>query len=124
MGRGPGRAAPLQGKGLGWQLRCMPCHSRAVPELLTGGGALPVRLQFQSCSFYCRVWVNGEEVGDHRAGGFVAFHLDVPAAALKPNGENELFVLADNRFNATTAPMHTGGDFWHSGRRTKKKRAG
>ena len=24
------------------------------------GGALPVRLQFQSCSFYCRVFVNGE----------------------------------------------------------------
>ena len=25
----------------------------------------PVRLQFQACSFYCRIWVNGEEVGDH-----------------------------------------------------------
>ncbi|EOD03702.1 hypothetical protein EMIHUDRAFT_466342 [Emiliania huxleyi CCMP1516] len=76
-----------------------------------------VRLQFQSCSFYCRVWVNGREVGDHLAGGYVAFALDVPADALSPDGggENELFVLADNRFNATTAPMHTGGDFWHYG---------
>ena len=34
---------------------------------------------------------------------------------LKPNAENELFVLADNRYNHTTAPMHTGGDFWHYG---------
>ena len=55
-----------------------------------------VRLQFQSCSFYCRVWVNGREVGDHLAGGYVAFALDVPADALSPDGggENELFVLA------------------------------
>merc|ERR1711971_566168 len=70
-------------------------------------------LQFQACSFYCRVWVNGEEIGDHRAGGYVAFWLDVPSKILKH--ENELFVLADNRFNRTTAPMHTGGDFWHYG---------
>jgi beta-glucuronidase len=76
----------------------------------------PVRLQFQACSFYCRVWVNGKEIGDHRAGGYVAFHLDVPKETLlSSEGDNELFVLADNRFNATTAPMHTGGDFWHYG---------
>eukprot|EP01050_Picozoa_sp_SAG11_P010027 SAG11_NODE_985_length_6288_cov_53.468972_4_plen_120_part_00 len=40
------------------------------------------------------------------------------AQLLKP-GENELFVLADNRFNQTTAPMHTGGDFWHYGGLTR-----
>lgn len=85
----------------------------------------PARLQFQACSFYCRVWVNGKEIGDHRAGGYVAFTLDTDTS-----GENELFVLADNRFNHTTAPMHTGieilstptadnssagGDFWAYG---------
>lgn len=75
----------------------------------------PVRLQFQACSFYCRVWVNGKEVGEHLAGGYVAFHLDVPAETLVDGDGNELFVLADNRFNHTTAPMHTGGDFWHYG---------
>ena len=80
------------------------------------GAGAPVRLQFQACSFYCRVWVNGVEVGDHRAGGYVAFRLDVPANILHIDGQgNELFVLADNRFNHTTAPMHTGGDFWHYG---------
>jgi len=80
----------------------------------TPAPGLPVRLQFQSCSFYCRVWVNGVEVGDHRAGGYVAFWLDVPGEILSGAGDNrlnELFVLADNRFNHTTAPMHTGGDF-------------
>lgn len=71
-------------------------------------GAVPMRLQFQACSFYCRVWVNGKEIGDHRAGGYVGFWLDIPAATLDASGENELFVLADNRFNKTTAPMHTG----------------
>jgi beta-glucuronidase len=76
---------------------------------------LPVRLQFQACSFYCRIFVNGKEVGDHRAGGYVAFFKDVASNLLKPNAENELFVLADNRYNHTTAPMHTGGDFWHYG---------
>jgi beta-glucuronidase len=75
-----------------------------------------VRLQFQSCSFFCRIWVNGREVGSHLAGGYVAFWLDVPAEVLTASDSpNELFVLADNRFNATTAPMHTGGDFWHYG---------
>jgi beta-glucuronidase len=77
----------------------------------------PVRLQFQACSFYCRVWVNGKEIGDHIAGGYVAFWLDVSHEALAASDgkSNELFVLADNRFNSTTAPMHTGGDFWHYG---------
>lgn len=84
----------------------------------TRGGA---RIQFQACSFYCRVWVNGVEIGDHRAGGYVAFWLDVPPQE-HTNVDNddeetttEIFVLVDNRFNKTTAPMHTGGDFWHYG---------
>ena len=37
---------------------------------LTETGA---RIQFQACSFYCRVWINGQVIGDHRAGGYVAF---------------------------------------------------
>lgn len=78
----------------------------------------PARIQFQACSFYCRVWVNGVEIGDHLAGGYVAFALDIPSSAAASGGnstKNELFVLVDNRFNATTAPLHTGGDFWHFG---------
>ena len=53
----------------------------------------PFAPQFQACSFYCRVWVNGKEVGQHRAGGYVAFSL--PPFVAKA-GANELFVLADN----------------------------
>lgn len=72
------------------------------------------RIQFQACSFYCRVWINGMEVGDHKAGGYVAWWLDVPTEVLQPSF-NEVTVLVDNRWNATTAPVHTGGDFWHYG---------
>lgn len=77
-------------------------------DLSTAGA----RIQFQACSFYCRVWINGKEIGDHRAGGYVAFFLDVPA---QPSMGNEIFVLVDNRFNKSTAPVHTGGDFFHYG---------
>ena len=47
----------------------------------------------------------GKELGDHFAGGYVPWTLDILDGVL---GERELLVLADNRFNATTAPMHTG----------------
>jgi beta-glucuronidase len=70
------------------------------------------RIQFQACSFYCRVWINDKEIGHHRAGGYVAFSLDIPP---QDSIDNEIFVLVDNRFNKTTAPLHTGGDFWHYG---------
>jgi hypothetical protein len=96
------------------------------------------RIQFQACSFYCRVWLNGVEIGDHTAGGYIAWWLDVSDDVLRlgrkrqPQSKSqqhlqknsapetvvrthELFVLVDNRFNSTTAPLHTGGDFWHYG---------
>lgn len=73
----------------------------------------PARLHFNGCSFYCRVWVDGQDIGEHRAGGYVGFFLDIPS--VNDNTERELLVLADNRFNSTTAPLHTGGDFWMYG---------
>lgn len=81
----------------------------------------PARLLFQACSFYCRIWVNGVEIGDHRAGGYVAFFLNVPQQTSTSGGvlrgaqdhSNELVVLVDNRFNKTTAPVHEQGDYWH-----------
>lgn len=72
----------------------------------------PGRLQFGACSFFCRVFVDGHDIGSHKAGGYSMFMLDVPAANYE---ERELVVIADNRFSRSTAPMHTGGDFWHYG---------
>lgn len=72
----------------------------------------PARIQFMGCAFYCRVFLDGQEVGEHRAGGFSSWWLDLPSSEAKTR---ELFVLADNRFNSTTAPMHSGGDFYMHG---------
>ena len=75
------------------------------------------RLQFAACSFFCRVWVDGAEVGSHRAGGYAPFWADIPPAQTAK--ARELLVLVDNRFNSTTAPVHTGGDFYEYGGLTR-----
>jgi beta-glucuronidase len=41
-----------------------------------------------------------------------AFPPQVPPSSSETR---ELLVLADDRFNSTTAPTHTGGDFWNYG---------
>jgi beta-glucuronidase len=74
------------------------------------------RLRFAACSFYCRVFVDGVELAEHRSGGYTPFWVDVPASAAP---RRELLVLADNRFNRTTAPVHTGGDFYQYGGLTR-----
>lgn len=119
---------------------------RSTPGSMEGrsSGGPAARIQFQACSFYCRVWLNGVEIGNHTAGGYVAWWLDVSDEVLqlgskvqksheqlpRIEGEEEsaqanivatvvrtqeLFVLVDNQFNSTTAPLHTGGDFWDYG---------
>jgi len=92
---------------------------RTLPPTVTDASNVvaATRIVFQACSFYCRVWIRGKEIGHHLAGGYVAFYLDVPpdVALAAASAETDIFVLADNRFNGTTAPMHTGGDFWHYG---------
>ena len=75
------------------------------------------RLNFAACAFFCRVFVDGVELGTgpggHFAGGYSPFWLDVPPS--NSSNAREIFVLADNRFNKTTAPTHTGGDFYMYG---------
>ncbi len=67
---------------------------------------------FSACAFYCRVFVDGQELGDHRAGGYQPFYFSVPASS---QATRQLTVIANNEFNSTTAPTHTGGDFWNYG---------
>ncbi|KAL3933475.1 MAG: hypothetical protein SGPRY_000266 [Prymnesium sp.] len=74
------------------------------------------RLQFAACAFYCRVFVDEMEIGEHRAGGYSPFWLDVPPSA---RAVRTILVIADNRFNSTTAPTHTGGDFYMYGGLTR-----
>ena len=76
-------------------------------------GGNPGRLHFAACSFFCRVWVDGIDLGAHYGGGYVPFWIDVPMKWAKST--REVLVLVDNRFNQTTAPVHTGGDFYMYG---------
>ena len=56
------------------------------------------RLQFAACSFFCRAFVDGVEVGRHFAGGYVPFWLEVPPSTT--SSTRELFV------------RHTGRGAW------------
>jgi beta-glucuronidase len=74
------------------------------------------QLQFMGCSFYCRVWVDGVLIGEHHEGGYQPFWLAVP---MSPLTRRDLLVLADNRFNSSTAPLHTRGDYYQFGGLTR-----
>lgn len=69
----------------------------------------PAAIYFAACGFYCKIFVDGQDLGDHRAGGYQPFWVDVPPS---PAASRELLVVVDNRFNSTTAPTTTGGDFY------------
>lgn len=83
---------------------------RTTVDVTAGRSA---RVLFAACSFYCRVFVDGSDIGDHRAGGYAPFWLDIPVSSSKTT--REILVLANNEFNSTRAPVHTGGDFYNYG---------
>ena len=53
------------------------------------------RLWFGACSFYCRVWVNGKEIGDHRAGGYGTYGLIPPRSAAQHRVWSSIMALHD-----------------------------
>ena len=84
--------------------RGLAIYERDLPETTNA-----TAVEFFGCAFYCRVFVDDELVGENFGGGYAPWYLPLPSEGKK------LTVMADNRFNATTAPLHTGGDFWHYG---------
>ena len=99
-------------------------YRRSFVDQVSGGSSVG-RLHFGACSFFCRVFVDGVEIGEHRASGYTPFWLNLPTLPKQAtpvdstdsscNGVHELLVLVDNRYNRTTAPLHTGGDFYEFG---------
>ena len=75
-----------------------------------------LHLEILACSFYCRVWIDGVPVAEHRAGGYSPFWVMLPRSK---EPERELLILADNRFHRSTAPLHTRGDFYQFGGLTR-----
>lgn len=68
------------------------------------------RLWIGACAFCCRVFVDGIEQGQHLATGHTPFWVDLAVGAMATS-THELVIMADNRCNGTTAPLHTRGDF-------------
>lgn len=64
-------------------------------------------LQFQAADRWCRVYLNGAFVGEHK-GGYSAFAFDVTEHC-RESGENELLVFLDNRSFDEISPL--AGDF-------------
>jgi beta-glucuronidase len=58
------------------------------------------------------VFVDNVNIGEHRAGGYQPFWLTAPASG---ESSREILVVVNNKFNGTTAPTATGGDFYFYG---------
>ncbi|CAK0815525.1 unnamed protein product [Prorocentrum cordatum] len=70
-------------------------------EVPSRGGAAAV-LHFGGCAMRCLVAVDGQLLEDHA--GLSPFWVDVPPG--RAGRSREVLVLADNRFNSTTHPVH------------------
>jgi len=70
-------------------------------------GWTKVYLEFEGADQSCRIFVNGEQIGEHR-GAYARFRFPVPAAALK-SGELRIEALLDNRISPDISPNF--GDF-------------
>lgn len=79
---------------------------------------VPHRLVLWAIHHWCRVFVDGEVVGEH-AGGFTRFEIDLPmpVRAQAPKlGRSELVILVDNRFDYERSPLHLEYfDWYHYG---------
>ena len=64
-------------------------------------------LNFQAADRWCKVYVNGCYVGEHK-GGYSAFTFEITEYCSK-NGENELLIFLDNRSGDEISPLV--GDF-------------
>lgn len=62
-----------------------------------------VRLHFGAVDYFCKVWVNGQVVGEHQ-GGYTSFCFDITAAARV--GQNKIVVLARDQVRD---PMQASG---------------
>ncbi len=62
-----------------------------------------IYLRFEAANQVARVYVNGHFAGEH-IGGYSAFQFRIDSL-LENDGNNELLVSVDNRFNADVAPL-------------------
>lgn len=69
-----------------------------------------VFIEFEGVQKYCKVWVNGKYLGDHK-GGYGSFDFDI-TAVLKPGEDNVIAVAVNNKQNDEfKIPPLAAGDF-------------
>jgi len=56
-----------------------------------------VFIEFEGVQKYCKVWINGKYLGDHK-GGYGSFDFDI-TQFIKPGGDNVIAVAVNNRQN-------------------------
>ena len=79
-----------------------------------------VVLRFEAVTHFARVFLNGEEIGNH-LGGFLPFEIEIGE---KLRDDNLLTVAVDNRINYHTLPIGNLEDVWGSrGKNKSKKKA-
>ena len=69
------------------------------------------KLRIGACGFYCRVFIDGLFMGDHGGNGYTAFWIGgIPPSN---NSIRLIEIIADNRFNLTTARLHAYANDWY-----------
>ena len=69
-----------------------------------------VFIEFEGVQKYCKIWVNGKYVGEHK-GGYGSFDFDI-TGFLKPGEDNVLAVAVNNRMSdAYKIPPMVAGNF-------------
>ena len=64
------------------------------------GGRGMGRLHLGGCSFYCRVFLDGVEVAEHKASGYTPFWVELGSSEPDASGagsKHELLIMSDNR---------------------------
>ena len=73
-----------------------------------------IMVYISACAFYCQLYFDGIYIGDHKAGGYQAFYYVIKSDNTD-NTNHEIFIVSNNEYNFYSAPVYTGGDFYHYG---------
>jgi beta-galactosidase len=93
---------PYWWKGWGWYRKHFSVNGDIINR--------KIFIEFEGVQKYCKVWINGIYLGDHK-GGYSSFDFDI-TGYIRPGEDNVLAVAVNNRQNDIfrTPPM-TPGDF-------------
>ena len=70
----------------------------------------PALAAFGAVNQYARLFVDGQDVGNHTAGGYTPFQMLLPPCSSA--GSRELLLVNSNEWKAELSPTVTGGDFF------------